>query len=184
MNEIRELHAALKPVETLFVVDAMQGQDAVNTAKAFKEALPLTGIVLTKLDGDSRGGAALSVRQVTGAPIKFAGSQREDRRPRGVRRRAHAGRILGMGDIVALVEEVQQGRRRGGGAEARGQGQVAARASTSNDFAQQLAQMKQDGRPRRPDRQAAGAAGGQGRPAPTWTAPSATCAAWKASSTR
>ena len=72
MQKIRELHAALKPVETLFVVDAMQGQDAVNTAKAFKEALPLTGIVLTKMDGDSRGGAALSVRQITGAPIKFA----------------------------------------------------------------------------------------------------------------
>ena len=73
MAEIRDLHATLQPVETLFVVDAMQGQDAVNTAKAFKEALPLTGIVLTKLDGDSRGGAALSVRQITGAPIKFAG---------------------------------------------------------------------------------------------------------------
>ena len=73
MREISELHAALKPVETLFVVDAMQGQDAINTAKAFKEALPLTGIVLTKMDGDSRGGAALSVRQITGAPIKFAG---------------------------------------------------------------------------------------------------------------
>ncbi|MEG2863462.1 MAG: signal recognition particle receptor subunit alpha, partial [Comamonas sp.] len=73
MTEIQQLHTALKPVETLFVVDAMQGQDAINTAKAFKEALPLTGIVLTKLDGDSRGGAALSVRQITGAPIKFAG---------------------------------------------------------------------------------------------------------------
>src|SRR5256885_10865340 len=71
MKEIADLHAALKPVETLFVVDAMQGQDAVNTARAFKEALPLTGIILTKTDGDSRGGAALSVRQVTGAPIKF-----------------------------------------------------------------------------------------------------------------
>ncbi|TXT40246.1 MAG: signal recognition particle protein [Comamonadaceae bacterium] len=73
MREIRDLHAAIHPVETLFVVDAMQGQDAINTAKAFKEALPLTGIILTKLDGDSRGGAALSVRQITGAPIKFAG---------------------------------------------------------------------------------------------------------------
>jgi len=73
MQEIKELHAALQPVETLFVVDAMQGQDAINTARAFKEALPLTGIVLTKLDGDARGGAALSVRQITGAPIKFAG---------------------------------------------------------------------------------------------------------------
>ncbi len=76
MAEIRALHAALEPAETLFVVDAMQGQDAINTAKAFKEALPLTGIVLTKLDGDSRGGAALSVRQVTGVPIKFAGISR------------------------------------------------------------------------------------------------------------
>src|SRR2546427_9922794 len=73
MAEIKDLHAVLHPVETLFVVDAMQGQDAVNTAKAFKEALPLTGVILTKLDGDSRGGAALSVRQITGAPIKFAG---------------------------------------------------------------------------------------------------------------
>ena len=74
MAEIRELHAVLNPIETLFVVDAMQGQDAVNTAKAFKDALPLTGVVLTKLDGDSRGGAAMSVRQITGAPIKFAGT--------------------------------------------------------------------------------------------------------------
>src|SRR5690242_12420665 len=73
MKEIKELHAAIRPVETLFVVDAMQGQDAVNTAKAFSEALPLTGVVLTKLDGDARGGAALSVRHVTGAPIKFVG---------------------------------------------------------------------------------------------------------------
>ncbi len=78
----------LKPVETLFVVDAMQGQDAVNTAKAFNDALPLTGVVLTKIDGDSRGGAALVVRHITGAPIKFVGHQREDRRPGGVRRRA------------------------------------------------------------------------------------------------
>ena len=89
MREIAELHAAVKPVETLFVVDAMQGQDAVNTARAFREALPLTGVVLTKLDGDARGGAALSVRHVTGAPIKFAGVSREDRRPRGVPSRAH-----------------------------------------------------------------------------------------------
>jgi signal recognition particle subunit SRP54 len=73
MAEIRELHAQLKPIETLFVVDAMQGQDAVNTAKAFNEALPLTGVILTKLDGDARGGAALSVRHVTGKPLKFAG---------------------------------------------------------------------------------------------------------------
>src|SRR5207245_10455180 len=73
MKEIADLHAAVNPIETLFIVDAMQGQDAVNTARAFKEALPLTGVILTKLDGDSRGGAALSVRHVTGAPSKFAG---------------------------------------------------------------------------------------------------------------
>ncbi|MES2936938.1 MAG: signal recognition particle protein [Pseudomonadota bacterium] len=109
MREIQELHAVLKPVETLFVVDAMQGQDAVNTAKAFKEALPLTGIVLTKLDGDSRGGAALSVRQVTGAPIKFAGVSEKIDGLEVFDADRHAGRILGMGDIVALVEQVQAG---------------------------------------------------------------------------
>jgi signal recognition particle subunit SRP54 len=109
MREIKELHAALKPVETLFVVDAMQGQDAVNTAKAFKEALPLTGIVLTKLDGDSRGGAALSVRQITGAPIKFAGVSEKIDGLEVFDADRHAGRILGMGDIVALVEQVQAG---------------------------------------------------------------------------
>ncbi|WP_284615749.1 signal recognition particle protein [Aquabacterium humicola] len=108
MAEIRELHALLNPVETLFVVDAMQGQDAVNTAKAFKEALPLTGIVLTKLDGDSRGGAALSVRQITGAPIKFAGVSEKIDGLEVFDAERHAGRVLGMGDIVALVEEVQK----------------------------------------------------------------------------
>ena len=109
MAEIRDLHATLKPVETLFVVDAMQGQDAVNTAKAFKEALPLTGIILTKLDGDSRGGAALSVRQITGAPIKFAGVSEKIDGLEVFDADRHAGRVLGMGDIVALVEEVQKG---------------------------------------------------------------------------
>jgi signal recognition particle subunit SRP54 len=109
MKEIAELHAALKPVETLFVVDAMQGQDAINTAKAFKEALPLTGIVLTKTDGDSRGGAALSVRQITGAPIKFAGVSEKIDGLEVFDAQRHAGRVLGMGDIVALVEEVQKG---------------------------------------------------------------------------
>src|SRR5574340_607262 len=108
MREIRELHAALQPVETLFVVDAMQGQDAVNTARAFKEALPLTGIVLTKLDGDARGGAALSVRQITGAPIKFAGISEKIDVLAVFDAERHAGRVLGMGDIVALVEQVQQ----------------------------------------------------------------------------
>ena len=109
MAEIRALHAALNPVETLFVVDAMQGQDAVNVAKAFKEALPLTGVVLTKLDGDARGGAALSVRQVTGAPIKFAGVSEKIDGLEAFDAERHAGRVLGMGDIVALVEQVQAG---------------------------------------------------------------------------
>jgi len=108
MAEITDLHATLKPIETLFVVDAMQGQDAVNTAKAFKEALPLTGIVLTKLDGDSRGGAALSVRQITGAPIKFAGVSEKIDGLEVFDAERHAGRVLGMGDILALVEQVQQ----------------------------------------------------------------------------
>jgi signal recognition particle subunit SRP54 len=108
MAEIRELHAALGPVETLFVVDAMQGQDAVNTAKAFKEALPLTGIVLTKMDGDSRGGAALSVRAITGAPIKFAGTSEKLDGLEVFDAKRHAGRILGMGDIVGLVQEVEK----------------------------------------------------------------------------
>jgi len=106
MREIQELHATLHPVETLFVVDAMQGQDAVNTAKAFKEALPLTGIILTKLDGDSRGGAALSVRQITGAPIKFAGISEKIDGLEVFDAERQAQRILGMGDIVALVEQV------------------------------------------------------------------------------
>jgi signal recognition particle subunit SRP54 len=109
MAEIAELHAVLNPIETLFVVDAMQGQDAVNTAKAFGASLPLTGIVLTKMDGDSRGGAALSVRQVTGAPIKFAGTSEKIDGLELFDAQRHAGRVLGMGDIVALVEEVQKG---------------------------------------------------------------------------
>jgi signal recognition particle subunit SRP54 len=106
MAEIKALHGALNPVETLFVVDAMQGQDAANTAKAFRDVLPLTGIVLTKMDGDSRGGAALSVRQVTGAPIKFAGVSEKIDGLEVFDAERHAGRILGMGDVVALVEQV------------------------------------------------------------------------------
>ena len=106
MAEIKTLHGALNPVETLFVVDAMQGQDAANTAKAFKDALPLTGIVLTKMDGDSRGGAALSVRQITGAPIKFAGVSEKLDGLEVFDAERHAGRILGMGDVLALVEQV------------------------------------------------------------------------------
>ena len=108
MREIAELHAALNPVETLFIVDAMQGQDAVNTASAFGAALPLTGIVLTKLDGDARGGAALSVRQVTGAPIKFAGVSEKLSGLEVFHPDRMASRILGMGDVLSLVEEAHK----------------------------------------------------------------------------
>ena len=108
MAEIRELHAALKPIETLFVVDAMQGQDAVNVAKAFSDALPLTGVVLTKLDGDARGGAALSVRQVTGKPIKFAGVGEKLTGLEPFHPDRMASRILGMGDVLSLIEDVQK----------------------------------------------------------------------------
>ena len=144
MAEIRALHAVLKPVETLLVVDAMQGQDAANTAKAFKEALPLTGVVLTKLDGDARGGAALSVRQITGTPIKFAGVSEKIDGLEAFDAERHASRVLGMGDIVALVEEVQKGvdmdaaqkladKVKGGG------------GFDLNDFLMQISQMKKMG---------------------------------------
>jgi signal recognition particle subunit SRP54 len=108
MQEVAALHAAVKPVETLFVVDSMLGQDAVNTARTFAERLPLTGVILTKLDGDARGGAALSVRHVTGKPIKFIGVAE---RINGLERfdpERMAGRVLGMGDVVALVEDVRK----------------------------------------------------------------------------
>jgi signal recognition particle subunit SRP54 len=105
MREIAELHAALNPVETLFIVDAMQGQDAVNVARAFNERLPLTGVILTKLDGDARGGAALSVRHVTGKPIKFAGVGEKLDGLEAFHPERMAARILGMGDILSLVEE-------------------------------------------------------------------------------
>ncbi|MBU1692003.1 MAG: signal recognition particle protein [Gammaproteobacteria bacterium] len=109
MAEIQRLHEVLKPIETLFVVDAMQGQDAVNTAKAFSEALPLTGVVLTKLDGDARGGAALSVRQVTGKPIKFAGVGEKVGGLEAFHPERMASRILGMGDVLSLIEEAHRG---------------------------------------------------------------------------
>ncbi|SEL45714.1 signal recognition particle protein [Nitrosovibrio tenuis] len=109
MKEIGELETLLKPIETLFVVDAMQGQDAVNTAKAFAEALPLTGVILTKLDGDSRGGAALSVLHVTGKPIKFAGVAEKLTGLEPFHPDRMASRILGMGDVLGLIEEAQRG---------------------------------------------------------------------------
>jgi len=144
MREIRELHAVLNPVETLFVVDAMQGQDAINTAKAFKEALPLTGIILTKTDGDSRGGAALSVRAVTGVPIKFAGTSEKLDGLEVFDAERHAGRVLGMGDIVALVEQVAAG------VDMAAAQKLAAKVKSGegfdlNDFLGQLQQMKQMG---------------------------------------
>jgi len=108
MREIRELHSVLAPIETLFVVDSMQGQDAVNVARAFNEALPLTGVILTKLDGDARGGAALSVRQVTGKPIKFAGIGEKLDGIEAFHPERMASRILGMGDILSLVEDAHR----------------------------------------------------------------------------
>lgn len=108
MDEITELEALLKPIETLFVVDAMQGQDAVNTAKAFADALPLTGVILTKLDGDARGGAALSVRHVTGKPIKFTGVAEKLTGLEPFYPDRMASRILGMGDVLGLIEEAQR----------------------------------------------------------------------------
>ena len=108
MEEIQQLHAALKPIETLFVVDAMTGQDAVNTAKAFGEALPLTGIILTKLDGDARGGAALSVHHITGKPIKFVGVSEKLGGLEAFHPERMASRILGMGDVLSLIEEAQR----------------------------------------------------------------------------
>lgn len=108
MTEIRQLHKALSPVETLFVIDAMIGQDAVTTAKAFNEALPLTGVILTKVDGDARGGAALSVRQVTGKPIKFLGVGEKTDALEPFHPDRIASRILGMGDMMSLIEDVEQ----------------------------------------------------------------------------
>ncbi len=144
MREIAELHALLDPVETLFVVDAMQGQDAVNTAKAFKEALPLTGVVLTKLDGDARGGAALSVKAVTGAPIKFVGVGEKLDGLEGFHPERMANRILGMGDIVSLVEEAQKNVDQKT-AKALADKLKSGHRFDLNDFASQLGQMNRMG---------------------------------------
>ncbi len=108
MKEIKDVHTAISPVETLFVVDSMTGQDAANTAKAFNEALPLTGVVLTKTDGDARGGAALSVRHITGKPIKFLGVGEKTSALQPFHPERVASRILGMGDVLSLVEEAEQ----------------------------------------------------------------------------
>ena len=144
MQEVAALEARLQPIETLFVVDAMLGQDAVNTARAFSERLPLTGVILTKLDGDSRGGAALSVRHVTGKPIKFVGvgeklSGFERFQPEGM-----ASRVLGMGDIVALVEDVKKS------VDVESAQKLAKRMQSGekfdlNDFREQIGQMRKMG---------------------------------------
>lgn len=144
MNEIKALHAAVNPVETLFVVDAMLGQDAVNTAQAFNEALPLTGVILTKMDGDSRGGAALSVRQTTGKPIKFIGIGEKVNGLEPFHPDRIASRILGMGDVLTLIEDVQKGIDE----------EVAAKMTKKlhkgkgfdlNDFKEQIQQMRNMG---------------------------------------
>jgi signal recognition particle subunit SRP54 len=144
MQEIRELHAAVKPIETLFVVDAMQGQDAVNVARAFSEALPLTGVVLTKLDGDARGGAALSVRHVTGKPIKFAGTGEKLNGLEPFHPERMASRILGMGDVLTLIEDVQKNVDRKE-AEKLAQKVKSGKGFDLEDFKQQIVQMKKMG---------------------------------------
>ncbi len=144
MREIAELHATLQPVETLFVVDAMQGQDALATARAFHDALPLTGIVLTKLDGDARGGAALSVHHVTGAPVKFAGVSEKIDGLEAFDPSRMADRILGMGDVLALVEQAQRN------VDVQAAQQLAQKVKSGaqfdlNDFLTQLQQMNRMG---------------------------------------
>ena len=144
MREIAELHGVLKPIETLFIVDAMQGQDAVNVARAFNERLPLTGVILTKLDGDARGGAALSVRHVTGKPVKFAGVGEKLDGLEPFHPERMAARILGMGDILSLVEEAHakidlEEAKRVAEKVKKGKG------FDLEDFKQQIAQMRKMG---------------------------------------
>ena len=144
MQEIRELHAALNPIETLFVVDAMQGQDAVNVAKVFGETLPLTGVILTKLDGDARGGAALSVRHVTGKPIKFAGVGEKLSGLEVFHPERMASRILGMGDVLSLIEDVQKSVDHQA-AEKLARKVKSGKGFDLEDFKQQVSQMRKMG---------------------------------------
>jgi signal recognition particle subunit SRP54 len=144
MGEIKALHAAVKPTETLFVVDAMTGQDAATTAKAFAEALPLTGVVLTKADGDARGGAALSVRYVTGRPIKFIGLGEKTEALEPFHPDRIAGRILGMGDVLSLVEEVERKVDKDK-AQKLAEKMAGGKRFTLRDFRDQLEQMTQMG---------------------------------------
>ncbi len=144
MEEIKQLHAALKPIETLFVVDAMTGQDAVNTAKAFGDALPLTGVILTKLDGDARGGAALSVRHVTGKPIKFVGVSEKMNGLEAFHPDRMAQRVLGMGDVLSLIEEAHRGVDQAE-AEKLAKKMQSGKGFDLNDFKMQIVQMKKMG---------------------------------------
>jgi signal recognition particle subunit SRP54 len=144
MQEIRDLETLLNPIETLFVVDAMQGQDAVNTARAFSEALPLTGVILTKLDGDARGGAALSVLHVTGKPIKFAGVAEKLTGLEQFHPDRMASRILGMGDVLGLIEEAQRGVDQHE-AEKLAKKMKSGKSFDLNDFKMQFQQMRNMG---------------------------------------
>lgn len=141
MQEIKTLHAAVQPVETLFVVDSMMGQDAVNAARAFNEALPLTGVVLAKTDGDARGGAALSVRQVTGKPVKFMGTGEKISALAPFHPERVASRILGMGDVLSLIEEVEQKADKDKAKKIAGKLQQGKRF-TLEDFREQIQQMR------------------------------------------
>ncbi len=144
MNEIKDLHANVKPVETLFVVDAMTGQDAANTAKAFNDALPLTGVVLTKADGDARGGAALSIRHITGKPIKFIGMGEKIDELEPFYPDRIASRILGMGDVLSLIEEVERKVDKQK-AEKLAKKVMKGKGFTLEDFRDQLVQMRSMG---------------------------------------
>lgn len=144
MDEIKQVHAAIKPAETLFVVDAMTGQDAANTAKAFNDALPLTGVVLTKVDGDARGGAALSVRAITGKPIKFLGMGEKSEALDPFHPDRVASRILGMGDVLSLIEQAEQNLDRDK-AEKLAKKIKKGKGFDLEDFRDQLQQMKNMG---------------------------------------
>ncbi|GAA6173341.1 signal recognition particle protein [Colwellia sp. KU-HH00111] len=144
MDEIKDLHAAINPIETLFTVDAMTGQDAANTAKAFNDALPLTGVILTKTDGDARGGAALSIRHITGKPIKFMGVGEKIEALEPFHPDRIASRILGMGDVLSLVEEIEQKVDRKQ-AEKLAKKVKSGKSFSLEDFRDQLVQMKNMG---------------------------------------
>ncbi len=144
MAEIKQIHAAINPIETLFTVDSMTGQDAANTAKAFNDALPLTGVILTKTDGDARGGAALSIRHITGKPIKFMGVGEKTAALEAFYPDRVVSRILGMGDVLSLVEEAQQKMDKGS-AEKLANKLKKGKGFDLDDFRDQLRQMSNMG---------------------------------------